>query len=61
MSVDLKTRELFILALRWRKRYDDCCPDVGMGPSLMTLAQELADSLLHTTLTDEDLKEILGA
>ena len=39
----MSTRELRLAAeaIKLAKAYNDCCPDVGMGPSIETLAEDL--------------------
>ena len=50
---------LWRLALHWRKEWDDACPDVGMGPSMETLLDELERQAgIH--LTEKDRKVILN-
>ena len=43
MPILMTNREkaLFRAALRYCKQYHDCCPDVGMGPSIQTLINEV--------------------
>ena len=38
-------RKLFVKALRLAKNLDDACPDVGMGPFLETLLDQVAASV----------------
>jgi len=34
---------LFIEAIVWKKAYEDSNPNVGMGPSMKTIAQEISE------------------
>jgi hypothetical protein len=40
-----KELELFALAIRYAYSLDQCCPEVGMGPSHYSLALDMADNL----------------
>ena len=46
-----REKELLVKALYWRKRHDDCNPDVGIGPSLESLARLI---VAGQGVTDED-------
>jgi hypothetical protein len=43
MPILMTNREmaLFRVALWYCKQYHNCCPDMGMGPSIHTLAKEV--------------------
>ena len=50
--------ELYVASLKWKKRYHDCNPDVGMGPSLGLLL----DYLIKETgvkLTDNEKDKVI--
>lgn len=50
---------LIKIASYWRKRYDDCNPDVGMGPFDSTIVSWILDEA-GLTLTDEEKQEVEG-
>jgi hypothetical protein len=52
-----KEMELFRVALHHKKAYDDCNPQVGIGPSMITLARRLAEELSFA-IDDDDLDEV---
>lgn len=49
--------ELFRHLLLWRKAYQDSNPDVGMGPSLKMLAEELV-KYLSFEIDEDDIAEV---
>ena len=51
--------KLFKLALYWYKRWDDACPDVGMGYSDQTLLWNL-ENQIGVTLSQADRNRILA-
>lgn len=48
--------ELFVLAIKQAKALDDAYPDVGMGPSVYTLARDVANRLSFE-VSEEDIEE----
>ena len=50
--------EVYVSALKWKKRYDDCNPDVGMGWSLNDLLEQVIDET-YVDLTNEEKKQII--
>lgn len=51
--------KIFVIAVRYAKSLDDCCPDVGFGPSIETLMNDV-QSRAGVNLTDEEREIILG-
>lgn len=59
MSKPMSNREMeiFKVALNYARRLSDCCPDVGMGPSLKTLAKEVSTKLSFS-VSEDDICEL---
>ena len=48
-------------ALHWKRQYDECCPDVGMGPTDSQLLSELEEEMgfnIHKKDKAEILKRV---
>ena len=54
-----KEMELFRRVVRLAKHLDDCNPDVGMGPSIRTIAEREA-ARLSFEIDEDDIAEICG-
>jgi len=53
MTIELR---LFSESLRWRKRFEDSNPDVGMGPSYEILLHEICDSVgAELTIAEKEM------
>ena len=50
--------ELLVEALRWKKRYEDCNPEVGFGTSLDNMLTGIANKC-YIDLSDEDRELVL--
>jgi len=50
--------KIFVTAVELAKSYDDCCPDVGMGPSLTTLMHQV-EVRSGVLLTDTERELVL--
>lgn len=55
MNLTSREMELFRLLVRYEKRYENDNPEVGMGPSLETLARRVA-AKLSFPINDEDIQ-----
>ncbi len=49
--------EIFRLALIYRQRYNDACPEVGLGPTTFMIAESLANELSFS-IDEDDLAEM---
>ena len=52
----LREMELFRMALFYAKKYDECVPDVGIGPSVEGIAKKVA-SHLSFAINEDDVAE----
>ena len=59
-SLSSREMEIFVVALKYAIQLDRCCPDVGMGPSGIMLAREVADKLSFAVSFD-DLHKAVNA
>lgn len=53
--------EKFLVAeiLYWRKKYNDCNPDIGMGPSDEYILAEIFDNFPNIEISELEFSEIL--
>lgn len=51
--------EVYSSALRWKKSYDDCNPDVGLPPSLESLLEGILNET-RVELTQEEKNAVLA-
>ena len=56
--MDKSQKILLAVALKWRRAYDDSNPDIGFGPSLEWLLEELIEDA-ELVVSDPDKYSVL--
>jgi hypothetical protein len=57
MKLTEREKQILVIAIKWYEAYDDCNPEVGMGPFKSTLVDIVCDQLSFA-VNKEDRKEL---